>query len=129
MTLLNHYSLPIKLITALKYVLLDMFAIFDRVDHNVLFSGLKYMFGLSCKVLDWFRSYLEQRSQKVYVHDTLSDVQFLLSGLPQGSDLGPLLFTMYNRPLGIIRQRCSVRYYVYADDTHWYTCHWYITMG
>ena len=62
------------------------------VDHNVLFSRLKDMFGLSGKVLEWFRSYLEQRSQRVSVHGILSDIQVLLSDVPQGSVLGPLVF-------------------------------------
>jgi len=84
-------------------VLLDLSVAFDTVDHNVLFSRLKDMFGLSAKVL-WFRSYLEQRYQRVSVHGILSFVQFLLSGVPQGSDLGPLVFPMYIRPLGIIAQ-------------------------
>ena len=45
------------------------------------------MLGVSGKVLECFRSYLEQRSQRVYVHGILSGVQFLLSGLPYGSIL------------------------------------------
>ena len=81
-------------------VLLDLSAAFDTVDHNVLFSRLKDIFGLSGKVLALFKSYLEQRS--VSVHGILSDVQFLLSGVPQGSVIGPLVFTMYTRPLGIL---------------------------
>ena len=62
-------------------VLLDLSAAFDTVDYNVLFSRLKDMFGLSGKVLECFRSYLEQRSQRVSVRGILSDVQFLLSGI------------------------------------------------
>jgi len=57
-------------------VLLTLFAAFDTVDHSVLYSRLKDMFGLSGKVLEWFRSYLEQRSQRVSVHGILSDIQF-----------------------------------------------------
>ena len=87
---------------------------------NVLFSRLKHMFSLSGKLLEWFRPYLEQRSQTVSVRGILSDVQFLFSGVPQGSVLGPLVFTMYNRPLGMIAQRCGIKYHLYADDTQLY---------
>ena len=77
-------------------------------------------FGQSGKVLEWFRSYPEQRSQSVSVHGILSDVQFSLSGVPQGPVLGPLIFTMYTRPLGITAQRYGVEYHLYADDTQLY---------
>ena len=77
-------------------------------------------FILSGKVLDWFRSYLEQRSQRVSVHGVLSDIQFLLSGVPHGSVLGPLIFTMYTRSLGIIAQRYGVKYHLYTDETQLY---------
>jgi len=54
----------------------------------------------------------------VSVHDILSVVQFLLSGEPHGSVIGPLVFTMYTRRrLGIIAQRYWVKYHLYADDT------------
>jgi len=65
-------------------ILLDLSAAFDTVHHNVLFSRLKDMFCLSGKVLELFRSYQEQRYQRVSVHDILSEVQFLLSSVPQG---------------------------------------------
>jgi len=101
-------------------VLLDLSAALDTVDYSVPFSRLKNMFGLSGKVLEWFRTHLEQRSQRVSVHGILSDIQFLLSGVPQGSVLGPLVFTMYTRPPGIIAQRYGVKYHLYADDTQLY---------
>jgi len=66
-------------------VLLDLSAAFDTVDHIILFSSLKDVFGLSDKVHEWFRCYLEQRSQIVSVHHILSDVHFLLSGVPTDS--------------------------------------------
>jgi len=62
------------------------------------------MCGLSGKVIEWFICYLEQRRQRVSVNGILPDVQVLLSGVPYGS-VGPLIFTLYTRPLGIIGQR------------------------
>ena len=88
--------------------LLDLSAPVDRVDVNETFSMLKDMFCVSGNVLRWFQSYLEQRSQRLSVHGMISDLQILLSGVPQGSVLGPLVFTMYTRPLGIIAQRYGV---------------------
>ena len=54
------------------------------------------------------------------VHCTISDVKVLLSGVPQGSVIGPLVFTMYTRPLGIITQRYGVKCHLYADDAQLY---------
>jgi len=67
------------------------------------------MFGLSGKVPELFRSYLEQCSQRLSVHGILSGVQFLLPGVPHDSVFGPLVFTMYTRPLGIIVQRYGIK--------------------
>ena len=78
------------------------------------------MFGLSGRVFECLRSYLEQRSQRVSVNGILSDIQILLSGVPQGSVLGPQVFTMYTCPLGIIAQRYGVKHNLYADDTQLY---------
>jgi len=78
------------------------------------------MFGLSGKVLEWFKSYLEQRPQSVPVHGILSGIQFLLSGVPQGSVLGSLVFTMHTRSHGIIAQRYGVKYHLHTDDTQLY---------
>jgi len=50
---------------------------------------------MSGKVLKWFRYYLEQRSQRMSIHSILSDIQFLLSDVPQGSVLGPFVHNVY----------------------------------
>jgi len=92
-------------------VLLELYVAFDTVDRNVLFSRLKDMFDMSGKVIEWFRSYLEQCSRRVFVRSILSDVQFLLSGILQGSVLGPLVSSMYTRPLGNISQRYGIKYH------------------
>jgi len=97
------------------FVLLDLSVTFDKVDHLHFFSSLKYILSLSDKVLGWFQSYLEQRSQRVSINDIIS-----LSGVPQGSILGPLVFTMYTHVLGINAQRYGTNYQLYADNTQLY---------
>ena len=77
---------------------------------------MHFSLGLSCKVLEWVRSNLEPRSQRVSVRGILSEVQFLLFGVPQGSVLSPLVFKMYTRPLGIIAHRYGVKYPLYPDN-------------
>ena len=79
-----------------------MSAAFDRVHHCVLFCRLEQMFGLPGKVLQWFRSYLKERTQRVPAQGALSNVLSLMFGVPRGSVLGPHIFTVYKQPLGII---------------------------
>ena len=53
-------------------VLLYLSAAFDTIDHNVLFTRLNKMYGLKGTAIDWFRSYLNNRSQAVSIKDSLS---------------------------------------------------------
>jgi len=105
---------------AVVLVLLDLSAAFDTIDHGVLFGRLKNMFGLSGKVLEWFRSYLDQRYQSVSIHESMSESCHLQFGVPQGSVLGPLIFVLYTKPIGIIARKFGVQYHLYADDTQLY---------
>lgn len=68
----------------------------------------------------WFHSYLEDRKQSVTVGDAHSDPQTLRFGVPQGSVLGPKLFSIYAAPLGTIIRRHGLQHHFYADDSQVY---------
>ena len=70
--------------------------------------------------LEWFRSYLSNRIQFVKVDDCCSAPHVLEFGVPQGSVLGPLLYSMYTSPLGEIARRHQMFYHFYAVDTQLY---------
>ena len=101
-------------------ILLDLSAAFDTVDHQILLNRLRTEFGVSGKVLDWFASYLSNRSQKVTVDGVLSDRFGIDFGVPQGSCLGPLLFVIYSSKLFNIVSRHLPNVHAYADDTQLY---------
>ena len=101
-------------------VLLDLSAAFDTVDHNVLLSRLHSKFGISGTALEWFRSYLNGRSQRVMVQGNLSQSLNLDFGVPQGSCLGRLLFTIYASKLFDIIKVHLPTVHCYADDTQLY---------
>ena len=100
--------------------LLDLSAAFDTIDHSVLITRLNRTFGITGTALDWFTSYLQGRSQRVKVQNTCSPEAVLKFGVPQGSVLGPILFTMYTQPLVDILKTHCMSYHRYADDTQIY---------
>ena len=71
---------------------LDMSAAFDTLDHITLLHRLQHTFGLSGYVISWIRSYLTDRSSFVKIDSSSSPSTTILTGVPQGSVLGPLLF-------------------------------------
>ena len=90
------------------------------VYHRILLNRLKVSFGFRGNVLNWFTSYLKGRTQCVKVNDAVSDSLELTFGVPQGSVLGPILFTLYTSPLPDIIQPFNFEYHFYADDTQLY---------
>src|SRR6218665_214303 len=99
--------------------LFDASSAFDMVDHEILIR-LETSFGLSGSPLNWFRSYLSDRSQMVVLGDTRScwvPVQF---GVPQGSVLGPLLYILFTDDISRLFAKYFASGHLYADDVQAY---------
>ncbi len=100
-------------------ILLDLSAAFDTVDHAILLKRLEYCLVFSGTVLNWLSFYFIARSFSISVGDFNLDWVSISYGVPQGSNLGPLLLSLYMLPLGSIRQY-NISYHSYADDTQLY---------
>ena len=100
-------------------VLLDLSAAFDTLDHDILLDRLDSLV-VSGAVLQWMESYLRGRPQTVVIDGVKSDPQYLQYGIPHGSVLGPILFTIYTIPIGAIARLHNLEMHIYADDTQLY---------
>ena len=106
-------------------LLLNLSTAFDMISHELLLNRLKYRFGFEDKVLTWIENYLSNREQRVIVQDGhslqgMSQYTKLHQGLPQGSVLGPILFSLFISPIRDICCKHNILYHGYADDTQNY---------
>ena len=98
--------------------MLDLSAAFDTIEHSILLEPLLTSFGIDGLPFKLVKSHLSNRQQKVKIDDNFSDV--LLYGVPKGSFLGPLYFTMYTYTLTGVIDDHKLLYHIYADDTQLY---------
>ncbi len=116
----NDITLAVDAEKSVVLVLLDLTAAYDTVDHAVLLSRLDHYVDIRGTALEWFRSYLSKRSFSVMIGDLSSSHASLCCGVPQGSTLGPILFSLYMLPLGSVISMHSLSFHCYADDLQIY---------
>ena len=115
--LLTHYDRIISLLEKglnVDTIYLDFAKAFDKVDHSLVLKKLSIL-GVRGKILQWIESFLTSRTQRVMVNGFLSEPAPVISGVPQGSVIGPLLFLIL---IGDIDQDIATSFVSsFADDT------------
>ena len=97
---------------------LDLSAAFDTIDITKIIEILSEEIGIDGVALEWFRSFLTGRTQRVNIKDQFSDSLEVLYGAPQGSVLGPKLFNIYVRSQPKVFQKCNFKTTSFADDSN-----------
>jgi hypothetical protein len=101
-------------------IYMDMSKSFDEVNHQILIHKLYNCCGICGSLLGWFSSYLLNRRQRVTVLGATSSEKPVMSGVPQGSILGPILFLFYVNNLPDVVNNAKVVFF--ADDTKLFKC-------
>ena len=87
--------LTINDMSSTDVIYFDFAKAFDSVNHDIILHKLKYKFNIDGKLLKFLVNYLQDRKQSVLIGGSRSDILPVISGVPQGSILGPLLFVLF----------------------------------
>ena len=115
--MLNGVYSAVDAKSAALLVALDISAAFDMICHSSLLNRLETDYGVRYTALSWLHLYLSDRQQFVKLGRHSSTTSPCIAGVPQGSVLGPLLFTAYVAPIGRVIKSFNIGYYQFADDT------------
>ena len=94
-------------------ILLDFFKAFDCVPHQRLLDKLSY-YSITGSMLYWIKSFMANRTQRVSINGSHSSAANIISGVPQGSGLGPVLFLLY---INYITDTIHSNIRLFADDS------------
>ena len=108
----NFYEMKIPF----DCIYLDFTKAFDRVSHQRLLTKL-YNIGIKGNLMNWIKDFLKGKEQRVEVNNEFSDWASVVSGIPQGSVLGPSLFTIF---INDIPNDITSNVKIFADDTKFY---------
>ena len=106
--------------TATVLLLLDLSAAFDTIDIDRLLKILFHEIGIRSTALKWFSSFLKNRTMRVKINNSFSEVFEIKCGVPQGSVLGPLLFNIYIRSVYKHIEMSGFTIKGFADDHQLY---------
>ena len=115
--LLNHFELILHILETgcnADVLYLDFAKAFDKVDHKLLLQKIKSV-GITGKVHEWLTSFLKHRKQFVIVNGKKSRGEEVLSGVPQGTVLGPILFILYINDITKVIKHSYIK--IFADDS------------
>jgi len=120
LTFIDKIACPIDSSRHTIGIFLDLSKAFDTINHNILLHKLSH-YGIRGKALEWFRNYLTNRKQYVYINGTSSFKQPISCDVPQGILLGPILFLIY---ISDIQNLSTIlQFILFVDDSNIFYSH------